>query len=228
MLPTGWWRPEAPTTTKSDEMFRTLVKYGSPGATRSAAQDWRGGVIAADAARVCYAMPNIPGLEQSPQQRRVEEIKLRMLTRHRVTLARARAHDLDQQWFRLCLHEMAHAHVAHRFGAANPVEIRVNGGLHGGGHTRFKGTNLVATIAVAQAGGIAERLVFGTAEGCKGDHAKLREYVEALGWDADDARIKIVRRMTKRIVAAGLADIVRAAEQLTRPGTYTVSRWRSN
>jgi hypothetical protein len=208
-------------------VLRKLVKYEPEGATRSAVRDRRSVVIAADAARLCYSMPVIPDLQQFTQQRRVEEIRLQMRAAHRAMLdlmqARDRARNFDEEWFRLCVHEMAHAHVAHSFGAAS-AEIRINGGLRGGGHTCFCGLNLAATAAVAMAGGIAERLVFGTAEGCRGDRATLAECVEALGWDEDDARIQILRRITKRIVEAGLVEIVRGAEKLTRPGNYSV-RW---
>lgn len=133
--------------------------------------------------------------------------------------------DEPDEFFRLTAHECAHAFVACYFGF-DAARIRIGGGLKGGGRTSF-GTpqNPVAMLAIIMAGEVVEQLLFGRAENCTGDHDQLTECLEKMGWAANDARLALIRRMTKRIVKTNLSDITRAAKQLTVPGNYTV-HWR--
>ena len=59
-------------------------------------------------------------------------------------------HEYD--WYKVCLHEAAHVHVAHHFGT-HTAKIRIGGGLRGGGHTRIDTPeNSIAMLAVILAG----------------------------------------------------------------------------
>lgn len=135
--------------------------------------------------------------------------------------------ELDDDFFKICCHELAHAYTARYFGVCDTAKIRVDGGLRGSGRTSIAAPqNPVALMAVLMAGEIAEQLIFGRAEGCTDDRAKLAECLHRIGWDADDERIAILRRMTKRIVKLGLSEITRTAAQLTEPGNFTL-HWRA-
>jgi hypothetical protein len=61
------------------------------------------------------------------------------------------------------------------------------------------------------------------AECCENDRVRLAELVAGVGWNADDERIAAIRRMTKRDIKLKLAEIIRVAQRMARPGTYRLS-----
>src|SRR5271169_6802503 len=133
---------------------------------------------------------------------------------------------LEQPWARVCLHEMAHVQVAFAFGVSDYAKVRINGGLKrgGSGSTWIENGNFVGAVAVLMAGAIIEELVWGRAdEHCiANDYEKLAQYVACLGWAEDDERVTVISRMTTRVIAFELGQIIRAAKQLTEPGNFTV------
>jgi hypothetical protein len=128
----------------------------------------------------------------------------------------------DELLLRTAAHEVAHSLVAYQFGI-DVIEIRINGGIHGGASTWFDGIeNPVAELAVVMAGEVAEGLFFGRAECCKDDRARIAEILDQLGWSRDDARVKAIRRMVKRILESKLPELAYAAGKMAQPGIYEV------